>query len=526
MHINKNLFFCIGILLVSMVQCIKGMDEKWDIFEKSEHTTQVLLGKHLSITREGEDFVFYKEVIKGLDKDCVVVTHVSYSNCATILTLMYFKILPPDIKRYITLLMLGHTLDSNFEYLKTFKGHTDLIKAVAFSPNGEKMAMASYDKTVSVWNIESGQQLFKFDQHSQSVPCVIFSPDGDSLLTGSDDTTARLWSLSTGEQLLHVEEEPQEGDVGGIQSVAFSTCGSTVVTGSLEGIVSVWDAVTGQSLLCFHFNGGRICSAVFSLDGAKIFFGTSEGNVSVFHVAKTRELLGFKLKGTQKDFISAVAFSPDRQLVLFGYKDGIISLCNIEKKKCLLKLKGHNGMVISLAFSPDSTTILSCSWGEDTARLWDSSTGLQLLKLKADCNGVHSVAFSFDGKKILLGSYEGVAYLWGLSSCEATDWIRNNSNPYQVWFFTKALEGRSKGRFRVNNFKDSIEYEILNGLPDFVQEYVMKWDSITIVFTPPVDSIDLKQNKPLSEDHLLDLDFDGEIDPIDYRPYYGLCSLL
>ncbi len=181
MHENKFVSFCIGILLASMVHCIECMVENQGIFAKNDHATEVLPGKHLCIIRQGDDFLFYKEIVRGLDKDCSIVTRVNFSQCDALLGLMYFKILPPDVKRYIIFLMLGNTLDSNFEHIKTFKGHTDLVKAVAFSPNGEKMAMASYDKTVTVWDIGSGQQLFTFDQHSKSV--LLLAYNGITLAT-------------------------------------------------------------------------------------------------------------------------------------------------------------------------------------------------------------------------------------------------------------------------------------------------------------------------------------------------------
>jgi len=81
------------------------------------------------------------------------------------------------------------------ELLHTLAGHVNLVDDVAFSPDGRWLATASWDRTVRVWHVETGDTLLKLEGHTRPVTSVRFSPDGTRLLSGSDDGTVRVWVL-------------------------------------------------------------------------------------------------------------------------------------------------------------------------------------------------------------------------------------------------------------------------------------------------------------------------------------------
>jgi WD40 repeat protein len=87
--------------------------------------------------------------------------------------------------------------------LKTLRGHTGSILAVAYSPNDDRIVTGSADFTARVWDAASGRELLTLRGHTNVVRSVAFSPDGQRILTGGWDGTAMLWDADTGKKCMH-----------------------------------------------------------------------------------------------------------------------------------------------------------------------------------------------------------------------------------------------------------------------------------------------------------------------------------
>src|SRR5205823_6371788 len=113
--------------------------------------------------------------------------------------------------------------------LKTLRGHSGRVYAVAFSPDGQRIVTGSGDQTAKAWEAGSGKELITLKGHSYAISSVAFSPDGRRIVTGSWDTTAKVWETASGKELLTLK-----GHSDAITDVVFSPDGQRIVTGSWD----------------------------------------------------------------------------------------------------------------------------------------------------------------------------------------------------------------------------------------------------------------------------------------------------
>ncbi len=113
--------------------------------------------------------------------------------------------------------------------LRTIKGHSDCIYAVAFSPDGKTLATSSYDKLIKLWSVDTGQEIRTLKDHIDAIYALAFTPDGKRLLSGAADRTVKVWDVATGERL-YTLSEPQDG----LNTIALDPAGRQVAAGGLD----------------------------------------------------------------------------------------------------------------------------------------------------------------------------------------------------------------------------------------------------------------------------------------------------
>jgi WD40 repeat protein len=152
--------------------------------------------------------------------------------------------------------------------------NTAQMFAVAFSPDGKRLAGGSDDKTVKVWYAQSGQGILSLKGHSGTIAGVAYSPDGKRLASGSSDGGARVWDAETGRELLSLS-----GHASWLGNVVFSPDGKRLATASPpDKAVKVWDAETGLELLTVPGSRGL----AFSPDGHRLASVTEGGTVTIY----------------------------------------------------------------------------------------------------------------------------------------------------------------------------------------------------------------------------------------------------
>ena len=244
--------------------------------------------------------------------------------------------------------------------IATLKGHAH-VTSVAFSPNGRTLTSTSEDNAVHLWNVVTRTHNRTLKGHTTFVRSVAFSPDGQTLASGSGDRTIRLWNVATG-----THTRTLAGHTDWVNSVAFSPDGNTLASGSWDRTIRLWNVATGTHTRTLAGHTDWVNSVAFSPDGNTLASGSGDRTIRLWNVATGMH--SRTLKG-HTNFVRSVAFSPDGQMLASGSDDKTIRLWNLPTGKCQRTLTGHKGWVSSVAFSPDGN--LLASGGEDkTIRLW------------------------------------------------------------------------------------------------------------------------------------------------------------
>jgi WD40 repeat protein len=171
--------------------------------------------------------------------------------------------------------------------LFTYSGHTTPIHAVAWSPalsdGGRRIASASgadvnadVDNTVQIWNALTGDNPLIYRDHFYFVNAVAWSPDGQKIASASADTNVQVWSAATGSNVLTYREH-----TGTVNAVAWSPNGKLIASASDDRTVQIWDATTGETIFTYRGHAKEVSSVAWSPNGSRI---ASAGYDTMVHV--------------------------------------------------------------------------------------------------------------------------------------------------------------------------------------------------------------------------------------------------
>ncbi|MEZ5940613.1 MAG: AAA family ATPase [Planctomycetaceae bacterium] len=285
----------------------------------------------------------------------------------------------------------------------TLHGHSRGVNCAALSPGGTRIVSGSWDNTLKVWDVATGEELRTLTGHANQIYSVVFSPDGTRIVSGSADTTLKVWDTATGQELRTIN-----GHQLGVTGVTFSPDGARLVSGSFDGTLKVWDAPTGQEIQTLSGHTGFVSSVAFSPDGTQVASSSWDNTLKMWDAVTGQELR--TLTGHRSP-VNSVAFSPDGTRIVSGSWDNTLKMWDAVTGQELRTLTGHRSPVNSVAFSPDGTRIVSGS-GDNVLRVWNASSGQELLTLTGHTEEVNCVTFSADGTYVISASDDKTIKLW------------------------------------------------------------------------------------------------------------------
>lgn len=301
------------------------------------------------------------------------------------------------------------------------RGHTNWVVSIVFSSDGKTIFSSSDDSTIRMWAVSTGECLKKLNGHNGRVWSIALRSKGDLLASGSDDRSIKLWDVRTGECLQTLED----AHAGQVWSVAFSPQGDTLASSSNDYTIKLWDVETYNCLKIFRGHTDWVGSVAFSPDGQTLATGSSDRTIKLWDI-KTGSCL--KTLDGHTSWVRSVIFNPHGKLIASGSADSTVKLWDTTTGECLITLRGHTDVIGAVAFSPQNINLLISGSKDKTLRLWDVSTGRCLKQLQGYTNGVRAIAFSPDGQFIVGGTEDSKVRVWNITTNEQSRFLHGHTN--------------------------------------------------------------------------------------------------
>ncbi len=338
---------------------------------------------------------------------------------------------------------------------------TTEIVSVAWSPDGEGLAIGSEDGSIRLWSLLKCRRIATLDAKSEElltdIRTLAWSPDSKTLASGSYDGSVRFWNVATGTCVATLDARSDW-----VSSVAWSPDGNTLISVA-DGVVRLWDVNTKKEKAVLDIADEYIGCVSWSPDGRVFATGATSGTITIWTTDADRPVSSWSAETGGP--VLSVAFSPNGdtlasgdgcRVVLWDVSRGL-RLRNLDGHSCEFVIYSHGaygGMYIpavtSVIFSPDGSTLASASQ-DKTLRLWSVATGKCIHAIDVSPKSVESMAWNprhavlasvSGGNEVILWSTNGTC-----TSAQSTSPHRHGQQSRRPWLH-RFWEKRQSGYLR------------------------------------------------------------------------------
>jgi len=292
-------------------------------------------------------------------------------------------------------------------------GHTAPLHTLLFSPCGQYLASASRGATVQVWEIQSESLVMTPKTYEGNRVRLVYSPDETLRVADIYDDKVVIWDTSQQKEL------DTFNTIGATaENARFSNDGTQFAISCWSHNIQLWKAGTPSTRSFFPGYGSVPYSVAFMQDSNTLVGGNWGSTGKIFWNINRREVDQILPPlAKRRSLRQCMALSPDDQLLAIDTGDHDIQIWHIETEELVAELTEHENRIFSLAFSPTGEYLVSGGL-KDELYVWDVARWEKQHTLIGHTSSVEAIAFHPDGERFVTSSRDGTALLWNVETGE------------------------------------------------------------------------------------------------------------
>jgi WD40 repeat protein len=284
-----------------------------------------------------------------------------------------------------------------------------VITAVAILPGGGMVATAGDDHAVRLWSTTTGRIVHALDVHQDWVRALQFSPDGRVLASAGDDRQIVLWQVSTGKLIGRMPVHPRA-----IYAIAYSPDGSLLAAVGFEHVVRVYDAASGALVRELEGPGIDLRTVDFSPDGKQLAAAGRNGQIRLWHLPSGTIALEI---AASLGRIRTLAYLPDGRHLVSAGEGRNISIWDTSTGEQRGALECRPGKVLSMTVCGEN--LIATGGSDNLVRVWNWQTQTEADRLQGHTGSVATLAYDPQSATIISGSFDTTVRVWKLGASRA-----------------------------------------------------------------------------------------------------------
>ncbi|MFQ3593262.1 MAG: WD40 repeat domain-containing protein [Gemmataceae bacterium] len=321
----------------------------------------------------------------------------------------------PDVKLR-AILLASNIRKGAFGLLRKFLGHQDKgIRHILVSKDGKRVVTGGMDRTVRIWEVDTGKELKKLVGHSSWSWQIAFSPDEKKIYSASSvEGKTWRWDVETGKL-----EQSYAGHSQWVYGIAVTPDGKTLYSGGAgneskpkDFSIRQFDVESGKEIQKLEGHEGYVWKLAVSPDGSKLASaGGNDNSLKIWDV-RTGKLLHDLKDAHGGDYVVSVEFSPDSKTLLSGGRDAKARLWDVASGRNLITYEGMSSRAEAVAWSPDGKRFLVADG--TVVHVLEKDSGKIIHRFEEHTDDVFAVAFHPDGQRAFSAGKDNVLRLWGV----------------------------------------------------------------------------------------------------------------